>query len=106
MENPYCSCKLTHCVGGQVSWTNVSAVGPVDSTAPGRHPRFGYNQRPPPRSALQCAAWMRNYCAAGMQGRGMFMVRCPPPQHGLSSKKTARITSYYGAMRSLSIKWP
>ena len=28
-----------------------------------------------------------------------------PPQHGLSSKNTALITSDYGVMRSLSIKW-
>ena len=46
------------CVGGQVSWTGSS---------------FGHNQRPPPRAPAQCSAWMRNYCAPGMQGRGMFM---------------------------------
>lgn len=46
------------CVGGQVSWTGAP---------------FGHNQRPPPRPAAACASWMRGYCAAGMQGRGMFM---------------------------------
>ena len=30
----------------------------------------------------------------------------PSPQHGLSSKKTALITSDCGTMRSLGIKWP
>ena len=29
-----------------------------------------------------------------------------PPQHGLSSKKMALITSEYGIMSCLSIKWP
>jgi hypothetical protein len=54
------------CIGGQVSWTNNSALS--------RQPRgFGYNQRPPPRPAAQCTAWMRSYCAPGMQGRGMFL---------------------------------
>ena len=52
------------CIGGQVSWTDAGDD-------------FGHNQRPPPRTqtygAEQCAAWMRNYCAPGMQGRGMFM---------------------------------
>jgi len=52
------------CVGGQVSWTGESGVLPDG---------FGYNQRPPPEPAPQCTAWMRNYCAPGMQGRGMFM---------------------------------
>jgi hypothetical protein len=56
------------CVGGQVSWTDAG----------GSHrPSFGHNQRPPPRTqeygADQCSAWMRAYCAPGMQGRGMFM---------------------------------
>jgi len=50
------------CVGGQVSWTDAN---------------FGFNQRPPPRTQVygkgQCSAWMRNYCAPAMQGRGMFM---------------------------------
>lgn len=53
------------CIGGQVSWTNVSGVG--------NKPNFGYNQRPPPRAADKCTEWMRNYCEPGMQGRGMFM---------------------------------
>lgn len=54
------------CIGGQVSWTNNSALS--------HQPRgFGYNQRPPPRPAAQCRAWMRNYCTPGMQGRGMFL---------------------------------
>ena len=51
------------CIGGQVSWTNNSAL------AGG----FGYNQRPPPRPAELCKAWMRNYCAPAMQGRGEFL---------------------------------
>ena len=42
-----------------MSWTDAS---------------FGFNQRPPPSAPPPlCAAWMRNYCAPGMQGRGMFM---------------------------------
>jgi hypothetical protein len=51
------------CIGGQVSWTNKSALTGG----------FGYNQRPPPRLASQCKEWMRNYCTPAMQGRGMFM---------------------------------
>ena len=51
------------CVGGQVSWTGNSAL----------MGGFGYNQRPPPRPVEQCTAWMRNYCAVEMQGRGMFL---------------------------------
>merc|ERR1711988_1025820 len=39
------------CIGGQVSWTNTSGAAAGKSS-------FGYNQRPPPRSATQCAAWM------------------------------------------------
>ena len=33
-------------------------------------------------------------------------ARCPPPQHGLSSKTMTLITSDCGATRSLSIRWP
>ena len=45
------------------------------------------------------------------QGWTALMVCCqvrppPPPQHGLSSKKMTLITSYCGATRSLSSKWP
>ena len=38
--------------------------------------------------------------------RDMLRVGCGTPQHGLSSKKMALITSDYDIMRSLSIKWP
>ena len=57
------------CVGGQVSWTGAAE--------PWQNFQFGHNARPPPSTQLygadKCAAWMRNYCAPGMQGRGMFM---------------------------------
>ena len=55
------------CVGGQVSWTGTS--GALSGEGRG----FGYNQRPPPTPVEQCTAWMRNYCAPEMQGRGMFL---------------------------------
>ena len=63
------------CVGGQVSWTDCG--GSSDHHADPTRPSFGHNQRPPPSTQLygeaKCSAWMRNYCAPGMQGRGMFM---------------------------------
>ena len=63
------------CIGGQVSWTDCG--GPSDHGFDPAKPSFGHNQRPPPSTKLygeaKCSAWMRNYCAAGMQGRGMFM---------------------------------
>uniref|UniRef100_A0A7S4IGH6 Uncharacterized protein n=2 Tax=Odontella aurita TaxID=265563 RepID=A0A7S4IGH6_9STRA len=63
------------CVGGQVSWTG--AADGVDVDVVGGRGGFGYNQRPPPRTQIygvdKCTEWMRNYCAPGMQGRGMFM---------------------------------
>ena len=34
------------------------------------------------------------------------LLRCGTPQHGLYSKNMTLITSDYGIMRSLSIKWP
>ena len=33
-------------------------------------------------------------------------VECGPPQHGLSSKNMALITSDYGVMCYLGVKWP
>jgi hypothetical protein len=63
------------CIGGQVSWTDCG--GPSDHSHDPTRPSFGHNQRPPPSTQLygegSCSEWMRNYCAPGMQGRGMFL---------------------------------
>ena len=57
------------CVGGQVSWTGAAESWQAS--------QFGHNVHAPPSTQIygagKCAAWMRNYCAPGMQGRGMFM---------------------------------
>ena len=64
---------------------------------------------PGPQRVLNALSWARveqPFAIASHRPESGLRPEAGPPQHGLSSKATAPITSDRGATRSLRTKWP